>query len=62
MPPLIVSPRHPWGAALRMLVAVGCFALMDAGLKLLSARYPPFQVASLRGAASLPFVLAKPDR
>jgi drug/metabolite transporter (DMT)-like permease len=40
-----------------MLAAVGAFALMDAGLKLLSARYPPFQVVSLRGAASLPFVL-----
>lgn len=45
-------------AALSMLVAVGLFAVMDAGLKLLSVRYPPFQVASLRGAASLPFVLA----
>lgn len=41
-----------------MLAAVGFFALMDAGLKLLSARYPPFQVTSLRGAASLPFALA----
>lgn len=40
-----------------MLVAVAVFALMDAGLKLLSARYPPFQVAALRGASSLPFVL-----
>lgn len=54
----VANVRHPWGAALRMLVAVGCFALMDAGLKLLSARYPPFQVASLRGMASLPLVLA----
>lgn len=45
-------------AALLMLAAVGLFATMDAGLKLLSAHYPPFQVASLRGAASLPFVLA----
>lgn len=40
-----------------MLAAVGLFALMDAGLKLLTAHYPPFQVATLRGAASLPFVL-----
>lgn len=39
-----------------MLVAVGLFALMDAGLKLLSARYPPMQVSALRGFASLPFV------
>jgi drug/metabolite transporter (DMT)-like permease len=40
-----------------MLASVGLFALMDAGLKLLSAHYPPFQVAALRGLASLPFVL-----
>lgn len=40
-----------------MLLAVAAFALMDAGLKLLSARYPPLQVAALRGASSLPFVL-----
>ncbi|MCI4568403.1 DMT family transporter [Lysobacter sp. CFH 32150] len=40
-----------------MLTAVGLFALMDAGLKLLTAHYPPFQVATLRGASSLPFVL-----
>jgi len=45
-------------AILLMLAAVGLFALMDAGLKLLSAHYPPFQVATLRGVSSLPFVLA----
>lgn len=45
-------------ATLAMLVAVALFALMDAGLKQLSAHYPPFQIAALRGAASLPFVLA----
>jgi drug/metabolite transporter (DMT)-like permease len=45
-------------AMLTMLVAVGVFALMDAGLKQLSAHYPPFQVAALRGASSLPLVLA----
>lgn len=45
-------------AIMLMLAAVGLFALMDAGLKLLSAHYPPFQVAALRGASSLPFVLA----
>ena len=43
---------------LTMLVAVAVFALMDAGLKPLSAHYPPFQVAALRGASSLPLVLA----
>lgn len=57
--PLPAGPAgaHRWRAALFMLAAVGLFALMDAGLKLLSAHYPPLQVASLRGAASLPIVL-----
>lgn len=41
-----------------MLGAVAAFSLMDASMKLLSARYPPMQVTMLRGAASLPFVLA----
>lgn len=41
-----------------MLLSVGVFSLMDAGLKTLSAHYPPFQVAALRGAASLPWLLA----
>lgn len=44
-------------AAIAMLAAVALFSLMDAGLKGLSTEYPPFQVAALRGAASLPFVL-----
>jgi drug/metabolite transporter (DMT)-like permease len=39
-----------------MVVAVGLLALMDAGLKLLAARYPPMQVAALRGLASWPLV------
>jgi drug/metabolite transporter (DMT)-like permease len=39
-----------------MLAAVGLFALMDVVLKLLAPRYPPLQVAALRGAASLPLV------
>lgn len=41
-----------------MLAAVGLFSLMDAGMKALSGGYPPLQVAALRGAASLPLVLA----
>jgi drug/metabolite transporter (DMT)-like permease len=45
-------------AVLLMLAAVAVFALMDAGLKTLSTHYPPFQVAALRGASSLPLVLA----
>jgi drug/metabolite transporter (DMT)-like permease len=40
-----------------MLVAVGTFSLMDAGLKQLTAHYPTLEVSFLRGAASLPFVL-----
>jgi drug/metabolite transporter (DMT)-like permease len=34
------------------------FSLMDSVLKVLSAHYPSFQVAALRGASSLPIVLA----
>jgi drug/metabolite transporter (DMT)-like permease len=41
---------------LLMLAAVGAFALMDALMKHLAARYPAIQVASLRGMSSLPFV------
>jgi drug/metabolite transporter (DMT)-like permease len=40
-----------------MLAAVAAFSFMDALLKLLSAHYPPMQVAALRGATSLPFTL-----
>ena len=43
---------------LLMLASVALFSLMDAGLKLLSAHYPPFQVAAMRGLSSLPLVLA----
>lgn len=50
--------RHRLRAALLMLGAVLAFSLMDAGLKQLSGHYPPFQVAAIRGAASLPLVLA----
>jgi drug/metabolite transporter (DMT)-like permease len=39
-----------------MLLAVGAFSLMDAGLKVLSADYPPMQVAALRGLSALPLV------
>jgi len=41
-----------------MLIAVGFFALMDAVLKALSARYPVLQIAALRGITALPLVLA----
>lgn len=40
-----------------MLTAVVAFSGMDTLLKLLSATYPPMEVAVLRGATSLPFML-----
>src|ERR1700730_18395197 len=40
-----------------MIAAVAVFSGMDALLKLLSTHYPPMEVAVLRGAASLPFML-----
>ena len=40
-----------------MLVAVGSFSLMDAGMKALSASYPPLQVAALRALSSLPLII-----
>lgn len=49
--------KQRWRAIALMLAAVLVFSLMDAGLKQLTAQYPPFQVAALRGASSLPFVL-----
>jgi drug/metabolite transporter (DMT)-like permease len=55
---MAAGTRRPVRAILTMLVAVAVFALMDAGLKTLSAHYAPFQVAALRGGASLPLVLA----
>jgi drug/metabolite transporter (DMT)-like permease len=41
-----------------MLTGVASFALMDAGLKLLTAHYPSAQVAALRGLSALPVVFA----
>src|SRR3546814_6145666 len=56
--PASVPPPRRAGPALYMLVAVALFALMDTGLKILSPHYPALQVATLRGAAALPLVLA----
>jgi drug/metabolite transporter (DMT)-like permease len=39
-----------------MLIGVGSFSFMDAGLKLLTAHYSSAQVAALRGLAALPVV------
>lgn len=41
-----------------MLIAVGLFSVMDAGLKTLSPHYPAMQVAALRGLSSLPLICA----
>src|SRR5262245_254161 len=41
-----------------MALAVGLLSIMDAGLKELSAAYPPLQVAALRASASWPLVAA----
>jgi drug/metabolite transporter (DMT)-like permease len=51
---------HPPGnlrSIVSMVVAVGFFALMDAVLKALSARYPVLQIATLRALTGLPLVL-----
>jgi drug/metabolite transporter (DMT)-like permease len=50
-----VSAANVRGSVM-MVVAVGLLAIMDAGLKLLAAHYPPLQVAALRGLASWPLV------
>ena len=53
-----VAARTRLRASLMMLGCVLVFCLMDALLKTLSAHYPPFQVAVLRGDSSQPWVLA----
>lgn len=50
--------RHRLAGMAAMLTGVAAFAIMDAGLKLLTAHYPSAQVASLRGLSALPVVLA----
>ena len=44
-------------ASIVMLVGVGAFSFMDAGIKVLSGRYPPLQVAALRGLSSVPLIV-----
>ena len=41
-----------------MLLAMGCFSVMDVAIKTLSASYAPLQVAALRGLSAWPLVLA----
>jgi drug/metabolite transporter (DMT)-like permease len=48
---------RPLKAIAMMLAAVVAFCGMDTVLKLFSQHYPPMQVAALRGAASVPFML-----
>lgn len=48
--------RHNLAGILWMVGAVGVLSLMDAAMKWISPRYPPIQVAALRGAVSLPIV------
>jgi drug/metabolite transporter (DMT)-like permease len=50
-----MSPNVKGGAI--MLLGVGSFSFMDAGMKVLSSGYPPLQVAALRCLASLPLIL-----
>ena len=50
--------KSPVRAIAWMLAAVAVFSCMDTAMKLLAAHYPTLQVTTLRGAASLPFVLA----
>lgn len=44
-------------ASFIMLLCVGAFSLMDAGIKALAATYPALQVAALRALASLPLIV-----
>jgi drug/metabolite transporter (DMT)-like permease len=41
-----------------MITAVAVFSFMDGVLKFFAMRYPPLEVAALRGATSLPFTVA----
>lgn len=56
--PHLLASRGNLRGILAMIGAVAMFVLMDAAMKLLSARYPAMQVAALRGLAPLPLVLA----
>ena len=52
----MISTRGNLYSIYAMLIAMAMFSLMDAVIKLLSARYPAMQVAALRGLTSLPLV------
>src|SRR3546814_14912269 len=57
--PASVPPPRRAGPALYMLVAVALFALMDTGLQILPPHYTALHVATIRGAAALPLVMAR---
>jgi drug/metabolite transporter (DMT)-like permease len=50
--------EHRLQAIGTMIAAVAVFSFMDGVLKFFAMRYPPMEVAALRGATSLPFTLA----
>jgi len=50
-------PRHTLKAISLMIACVAAFAGMDATIKVFSKDYPALEVASLRGLASLPFLV-----
>lgn len=54
---LDATHRENVKAVMMMLMGVASFAVMDATLKALAARYPPMQVAAMRGLSSLPVVV-----
>lgn len=49
-----MNPPRNLRGIVTMLCAVSLLSLMDVGMKQLSMHYPPFQVGTLRGAASWP--------
>lgn len=50
-------PERPLKAIATMIAAVSVFCGLDTQLKLISQHYPPLEVATIRGATSLPFML-----
>lgn len=57
LPKLVHAPNpENLRGIMAMLVAVGCFSLMDALMKALAGSYPAIQVAALRGLGALPLV------
>lgn len=59
--PCVMSAAQPTSnlhGVIAMLFATACFAVMDVCIKRLVESYPAVQVTFLRGASSLPFLLA----